>query len=175
MPSRILLRPSLYLKSSMGWRSGRLRPSMPSVIFCRACWWAFFGALFLCKWLSPLPLFCFLQARFSYFDFAADELICAKRKHTAYCLLMQGHRLRPLRYADPTVGLQLNCRCVKSEQFATPPQAVQSFFRHGCEPVLPENRAHVAGRPLAERISGKDREYVGGAGGEPSLGPQNPE
>src|ERR1700722_5990213 len=169
MPSKTPSRLSLCLKSSTAWGSERWRQSTRSVISSRACSWAFFGALSLCKRRSPLPPFCFSRARFSYFGFEADEFLRAGERR----LFAGRHRTRPLRDGDPAVGFQLNRGSVKSEQFAPPPHSVLFFFRHGSKPVLPEDRAHLVWRPLRKRIGGKQREHVRIVGEQPSLGAQH--
>ena len=74
---------------------------------------------------------------------------------------MRSHRLRPLHHDDLAAGVQLNHRSVESEQFAAPPHAVVSFFRHGRKPVLPEDGADLRGGPCGNGFAAKSARTSG--------------
>jgi hypothetical protein len=75
-------------------------------------------------------------------------------------LFARSQRLGPLRDGDSAVGLELNRWSVESAQFPPPPQSMFSFVCQGREPVLPDDRAHLARWMLWKWIGREEREDV---------------
>ena len=70
----------------------------------------------------------------------------------------------PLDAADGAIRFALDGRRVKAHELPAPPQALSLFFRHCCEPILPNHSAHLARWVARKRIllqQGKDVAVIG--------------